>query len=79
MAKSQSFTVLSKLPLAIVFPSGLMATDQTALLCSVRVYTIFWVDKSHNFMVESVLPLTKYFPLAVIAKLVTQLSWEVRI
>jgi hypothetical protein len=54
--------VLSLLPLAKVFPSGLNATDKTSSECPLSVFTFFPVSIDQSWIVLSLLPLAKVFP-----------------
>ena len=60
--KSHNRTVLSLLPLAIIFPSGLKATGRTAFPCPLKGLPIGLPFKSHNLTVLSLLPLAIIVP-----------------
>ncbi len=69
---SQTFTVLSSLPLANRFPSGLKATLQTLPVCPLRVRVSRPVAASHTYTVRSPLPLAIRLPSGQNATLPTQ-------
>ena len=71
---SQTFTVLSSLPLTIRFPSGLKLTLLTSTACPLSVSAAWPVWASQTFSVLSQLPLTIRFPSGLKLTLVTTLE-----
>ena len=68
---SQTFSVLSLLPLTIRFPSGLKLTLKTAVECPLSVSVSWSVWASQTFSLLSSLPLTIRFPSSLTLTLVT--------
>ena len=64
---SHNFMELSQLPLAMVFPSADMATEETENEWPVRDWISLPVFMSHSFMELSPLPLARVFPSGDIA------------
>ena len=71
--------VLSQLPLANVFPSGLNDTLLTNPVCPVRVRRCLPVPTSHKRIVSSQLPLANVFPSGLNDTLLTNPVCPVRV
>ena len=69
LARSQSFSVLSRLPESAVRPSGAMATLLTPSECPVKVRSSFPLARSQSFSVLSRLPESAVRPSGAMATL----------
>src|SRR5437588_538662 len=79
LSASQTFTVMSPLPLTMRLPSGLNATLVTWFLCPLRVSVSVPLSASQTFTVQSSLPLTMRLPSGLNATLVTLLLCPLRV